>query len=465
MGDEPRSMVARALGLARLILRDADPARLPAWQAGPLRLVRMLAAVLRDLVQGQVSLRAMSLVYTTLLSLVPVLAISFSVLKGFGVHNQMQPLLLNLLSPLGEQGEEITARVIGFVENVNVGVLGSVGLAVLVLTVVSLMQKIERAFNDAWRITRHRPFAQQFSSYVTVIVIGPVLVFSALGITASLVTAPVVSDLAAIAPFGLLFGVVGRVLPFLLIVTAFTFLYAFLPNTRVRVAAALAGGVIAGVLWESVGWVFASFVVTSTRYTAVYSAFATLILFLIWLYLSWLILLVGVRIAFYVQNPQYVAVLPGAAAFGAELRERLGLAVMRAIGRAYYGLDGGAARIEALAAALGVPNDAVESVMSALERARLVVAADGAGASYLPASPPEETPLKRVLEALRAGGDADSAGLRALAGDRATAAVMARLDAAAASALGATTVKDLAHDLPGAGIELAPRPRQAVSRA
>ena len=97
--------------------------------------------------EGQLTLRAMSLVYTTILSLVPLLAISFSILKGFGVHNQVEPMLLNLLAPLGNKGVEITERIVGFVDNVKVGVLGSLGFVLLFYTVVSLMQKIERTFN------------------------------------------------------------------------------------------------------------------------------------------------------------------------------------------------------------------------------------------------------------------------------------------------------------------------------
>ncbi|RKZ76850.1 MAG: hypothetical protein DRQ57_02255 [Gammaproteobacteria bacterium] len=119
-------------------------------RTGLTRTLRTIHAVLRDLTHGQLSLQAMSLVYTTLLSLVPLLAVSFSMLKGLGVHNQIEPLMLNFLAPLGEKGVEITARVIGFVENVNVGVLGSLGIVFLLYTVISLIYKIETVFNFTW---------------------------------------------------------------------------------------------------------------------------------------------------------------------------------------------------------------------------------------------------------------------------------------------------------------------------
>ena len=128
---------------------------------------RVLYVLVKELMGGQLNLRAMSLVYTTLLSMVPLLAVSFSVLKGFGVHNRIEPLLYNLLLPLGPNGVEITEKIIGFVENVKVGVLGSVGFALLIYTVIALMQKIESAFNYVWRIDHLRSMSQRSSARET----------------------------------------------------------------------------------------------------------------------------------------------------------------------------------------------------------------------------------------------------------------------------------------------------------
>jgi membrane protein len=147
--------------------------------------VRLLIVLTRQLLQGQLNLRAMSLVYTTLLSVVPLLAVSFSVLKGFGVHNQIEPVLTNFLAPLGPRGYELSDNIIGFVENIRVGVLGSLGLVFLLYTVVSLIQKVESTFNYVWQVERLRGLTQRFSSYLSVILIGPVLVFTALGVTAT----------------------------------------------------------------------------------------------------------------------------------------------------------------------------------------------------------------------------------------------------------------------------------------
>ena len=161
------------------LIWETDVSTLPLWKRPMLHLVRFLYVLGRDLLEGQLTLRAMSLVYTTLLSLVPLLAISFSVLKAFGVHNQMEPFLFQFLAPLGDKGLELGREIIGFVENVKVGVLGSLGLGMLVYTVISLLHKIELSFNFIWRVNQARSIAQRFTEYLSVLVIGPFLVFSA----------------------------------------------------------------------------------------------------------------------------------------------------------------------------------------------------------------------------------------------------------------------------------------------
>lgn len=284
---------------------DSDSKQLPRFQRTLIQALRISQLVIRDLLDGMLTLQAMSLVYTTLLSIVPLLAVSFSVLKGFGVHNQVEPMLLNLMQPLGDKGVEITQRIIEFVENTKAGVLGSLGLALLFYTVVSLIQKIERSFNYTWRVTEQRPFAQRFSDYLSVVLLGPLLIFTALGVTASISGSAVLQQLHQYETIDWFIRFIGRLLPYLLVITAFTIVYIFVPNTRVKFRSALIAAIVSGVLWETMGWIFASFVVSSAKYAAIYSAFATLIIFMIWLYVCWMILLIGASIAFYVQYPEY----------------------------------------------------------------------------------------------------------------------------------------------------------------
>jgi membrane protein len=196
--------------------------------------LQILWMVLRDLMGGMVTLRAMSLVYTTLLSIVPLLAVSISVLKGFGVHDQLEPTLAQILAPIGEQSAEISARIVGFVENMKIGVLGAVGLLLLLYTAITLIQKIESAFNHTWRLQGSRSLMQRFSDYLSVIMVGPVLVFSAVGITASLGNNHVVELLNSLPYMNNLLWLGGKLLPFVLVIAAFTFIYLMVPNTRVQ---------------------------------------------------------------------------------------------------------------------------------------------------------------------------------------------------------------------------------------
>ncbi|MCH7982204.1 MAG: YihY/virulence factor BrkB family protein, partial [Proteobacteria bacterium] len=134
--------------------------------------LRYLYAVLRDVMSGQLTLRSMSLVYTTLLSIVPLLAFSFSVLKGLGVHEQLESRLSVLLDPLGEQGVDITNKLLTTVNNVNGTALGAMGLAFLIYTAVSMVQKIEESFNYVWYVSKPRNFARRLAEYMLVLLIG-----------------------------------------------------------------------------------------------------------------------------------------------------------------------------------------------------------------------------------------------------------------------------------------------------
>ncbi|NOZ10397.1 MAG: YihY/virulence factor BrkB family protein [Gammaproteobacteria bacterium] len=365
-----------------------------------LRPARLLYVLLRDLYKGHLTLRAMGLVYTTLLAIVPLLALSFSVLKGFGAHNHIEPFLASFLQPLGTQGETITKNIIGFVDNVKVGVLGSIGLLLLVYTSVSLIQKVEDSFNFIWRSRRTQGFGRTFSGYLTVILVGPLLVFTALGITASVMSTTVVQALLSVEPIGALAYLTGRILPYVLVCTAFAFVYMFVPSAKVRLVSAVLGGVVAGVLWEFVGWGFASFVVSSARYEAIYSGFAVMILFLIWLYVSWLILLIGAQIAFYHQNPEFVTPESYDQPLSHRYREEIGFSVMFLIGDGHlHGTP--PLSLENLRRRLAVPSASLEDILQVLTGRGLLRETNQDPITYLPGRDLGGISVAEVLDALR----------------------------------------------------------------
>ncbi|RLA87134.1 MAG: ribonuclease BN [Deltaproteobacteria bacterium] len=426
---------------------EVELSSLPWWKGLLIRVLRVFYVVIRDLLDGQLTLRAMSLVYTTLLAMVPLLAVSFSVLKGFGVHNQIEPLLLNFLKPMGERGVEVASRIIGFVDSVKAGVLGSIGFALLLYTVISLIQKIEQACNDTWHVTQSRPLAQKFSDYLSVILIGPVLVFTALGITASVMSTAVVQKMVAIKVFGSLMELATTLVPYLLVIAAFTFVYIFVPNTRVRFRSALTGGLVAGVLWETSGWAFASFVVKSAKYTAIYSGFAILIMFMIWVYLSWLIVLVGASVAYYHQHPESVTAYRRELRLSNRMQEKLALLVMFLVGNNYYD-NLPALTLEEFAQSLNVPMEALEPVMEALEGYGLLTQTANEPPTYLPARPLDTAGLKDVLDAVRGANEMVDLKPQSESAELAVDQLVDHLDQAMERALQGSTLKDLALSKP-----------------
>lgn len=271
-----------------------------------LRALQVAYAVARDLAQGQLSLRAMSLVYYTVISFIPLLALTFSVLKGLGAHNSMEPALLNLLSPLGERSAEVTSNIIVFVENVRVDVLGFVSLGVLLYTVLNMMQKIEAAFNFIWSVSEGRKLATRVSDYLFALIVSPLLIFISIGISSYINTNFFAVYIESLIFGGTIIAVVGTVFAFLFMSMAFAFAYRFIPNTQVRFGPAFIGGMMTTIIWKAMGIFFQSVFANSDSNEIIYLAFFTIILVMIFIYLGWLVLLTGSSIAYYIQNPSRI---------------------------------------------------------------------------------------------------------------------------------------------------------------
>ncbi|WP_288370251.1 YihY/virulence factor BrkB family protein [uncultured Marinobacter sp.] len=364
---------------------------------------RSLYALIRDVLSGQLTLHAMSLVYTTLLSIVPLLALSFSVLKALGVHQKMEPFLYQFFQPMGPQGIEMAERILGFVDNIKVGVLGSVGLGLLVYTVISLVQKVERSFNMIWRVPEMRSMAQRFSNYLSVIMVGPLLMVSAIGATATVFSSDMMQTLMAVEPFGSLIVAVSRFTPFFLVVAAFTFVYIFIPNTRVKFRYAFLAGLIAGVSWQAAGMIFASFVAGSAKYAAIYSGFAVGIILLIWIYLNWMILLLGASLSYYMQNPGSVA-KRREVQLAPELQERVALALMWMVARPFSRGEP-APQQESLEYQMHVPGEITRNISDKLIRAGLLSLAGRNGDQLVPGRALDLITVGNVLQAVRRDED------------------------------------------------------------
>src|SRR5271167_2072107 len=313
-------------------LFTSAPGMRPPWGA-VLRVARYPAALLRDWLDGEISVRAMSLAYTTLLSIVPLMVFSFSILKGWGARGDLRFILDEFFRPLGGAATELTESVLQFVANMRGVLFGSIGLAFLIYTVISTVQKVEASFNFVWRVEHPRGFARRFTEYLSVMILGPILLAVALGLSASAENSPFALWVDAFAPLAWTFSAARQVLPYVIVTIVFTIMYALVPNTRVEFRAALIGGITSGIIWALVGKVFTAFIVYSSSMVAVYTGFAIVLTTLIWVYLSWLILLIGAQLAFYLQFPQYLRHGLQSIELAGRDRELAALSIMYVIGR------------------------------------------------------------------------------------------------------------------------------------
>lgn len=281
------------------------------------RLARFVLDLIESLSKHQVSLRAAALTYTTVLSLVPFLAIAFAVLKGFGVQNALEPVLLKVA---GEASSEVVGRIIGYVNNTNVKSLGVIGLLTLLVAVVNLLTSIEEAFNAICGVSDTRSLQRRFSDYLSVVVVGPVLLIVAMSMTSSLQSQWLVQWLINHTWLGDAILLLFRLVPYLSVWIAMTFLYSYLPNAKVPLRSALLGGVVAGTIWQLTQWAYFHFQVGVANYNAIYGALAALPIFLVWIYTSWLIVLFGMELVRVHQEQRPVYLPPRRAPWSAAMR-------------------------------------------------------------------------------------------------------------------------------------------------
>lgn len=391
------------------------------------RCCRVLYLTWRGFAGDKVISRASALTYITALSLVPLLAFAFSVLKGFGFYQRLldetiNPFLDKLLQPLaagggsgvdqaagGEVGlREALDEVLALVTTTDVKGLGFVGLLIVLWAVMRLLGSVEGAFNDIWGLRQSRSFLRKLSDYLTIVIVVPILLVVGIGFRTMLETT---FDTSATMQAVIEFGLRGA-LP-LGAWAAFTCVYLVLPNTRARFMSVLLGGGVAALLWLAALALYVGFQVGVARYNAIYAGFAVLPVFLVWVQLSWVIVLLGAELAFaHEHEPEYRG-LASYQSLGHGSLERLALGSMTRITMDF--LAGEAPRrSSAIAAELGLSPQPVEELLASLAGAGLLlaVADDGdessGGGGYVLARDPSSITVKGVLDALKhAEGDLD----------------------------------------------------------
>ncbi len=429
------------LGRLENLLFGAPATRLGRAGAWLQLVARYVYAITRDLATGDLNLRAVGLVFTSLLSTVPLCAFSFSVLKGLGFHHNLAPLFNEFFRPLGDHSDELTRRMLTFVDHMKGGVVGTVGLAFLLWTAVSVVQKVEDACNHIWHVARARSLGRRFGEYVGILVIGPIVVAVTLGLTSALGSSTFIEALVSYSFLNWVPHLTSQLAPVLAGTLGFGFLYAFIPNTRVSATAALGAAFAASIVWVAASFGFGLVVGYSQQMVAVYAGFSIVLVALLWLWLNWLILLTGALLAFYLQHPEYLRSGQRDVVATARLREQLALATMAAITSAFR--SGRKVTLSSLAQALDVPSIALQPILEALESAGLL---DTTTKDVLVLGrDPETVRLDEIVLAIRDAGAGRAITLADARTPQSVRQTAEQIDLAIGNALGQTTLAQLAQ--------------------
>ena len=266
--------------------------------------LRIVILAVRGFFEDNCLLRASSLTFYSLLSIVPVVAMAFGIAKGFGFQKLLEQQLFEKFPGQEEVMIQIVRYAHSLLENTKGGMIAGIGLVFLFWSVIKLLGNIERSFNAIWYINKPRTFGRKFGDYLSIIIFSPLLVILSSSVTLFITTqiSLITEKISLLGIFNPVIFFILKLLPYCLVWILFIFTYIVMPNTKVYFSSGFISGVIAGTIFQVVQWAYIFFQVGVARYNAIYGSFAALPLFLIWVQLSWFIVLFGAEISFAYQN-------------------------------------------------------------------------------------------------------------------------------------------------------------------
>ena len=389
-------------------IREKD---LPRRKSLLLRTLRVVILSVRGVSSERVALRASALTFYSLLSVVPVAAMVFGIAKGFGFEGNLEGLLLSSL----EGQEEIVRKIVDFahalLEDVKGGFIAGLGLLILFYTIIKILSNIENALNDIWGIKKSRSLSRKITDYLSVMLIGPVLFFmsSTLTVFISGSVRQIVEGTSVLRVISPGISFLLQFLPFISLWLLFSFVYIFIPNTKIKFSSGILGGIIAGTLYHLFQWFYISLQIGVAKYNAIYGGFAALPLFFIWMQIGWLIVLFGAEIAFAHQNVETYEFEQECLTVSHAFKRLLSLRIVHLMVRNFW--RGGKPYISRqIAHDLEIPIRLVNEILFELVASGLVseVKADeGRGIAYEPARDPETMTIKNVVDTLEQHGSDD----------------------------------------------------------
>ncbi len=266
--------------------------------------LRILVLTISGFDEDKCRLRASALTLYSLLSIVPVVAMLFGIAQGFGYESRIEQELLVHFKGHQDAINKVIEFARNLLENTKGGLIAGVGVAVLFWSIVKVLSNIEKSFNHIWGIKKGRSVLRKLGDYLSFMLIAPILLIISSSLTAFITTqVTLITEKLNLTPaitLPILYLI--KILPFILVWVMFTFIYYFMPNTKVRFRSSAVGGIIAGTMFQLVQWGYISFQIGAAKYGAIYGSFLILPLFLIWMQLSWLVVLFGAELSFAHQN-------------------------------------------------------------------------------------------------------------------------------------------------------------------
>ena len=295
------------LKIQQFILKDLWSVRLeeyPPRMKFLFKYLRIIVLSIRGSLENKVTIRASALTYYTLMSIVPILAMGFGIAKGFGADKYLEEQLMKSLQGQEEIANKLVTFSNSLLEKTGGGLVAGIGIVLLFYSVAKVLSSIETAFNDIWKIEKARTISRKFSDYLSMMLIAPILLIAAGSINVYLATsldtiAKQIEIIGYISPY-IMFLL--KFIPYLLIWILFSIMYIVMPNTKVSSQSGIIAGIIAGSAFVVTQWFYIDFQVGVSKYNAIYGSFAALPLFLIWIQVSWLIVLFGAEVSFANQN-------------------------------------------------------------------------------------------------------------------------------------------------------------------
>ncbi len=442
-----RTAISRTRHFFLTGLWSAQLDALPKWQALPARALRAVTVAVVEFFKDDCMLRASALTFYTLLSIVPIFAVMFGIAKGFGFEKMLEKELMGQLAGQEQALERILAFSRKLLEHTKGGLMAGVGVVLMFWAAIKVLVGIEVALNAMWDIRKQRTWWRRFSDYLAVMTLCPILLIVAGGVTVFIRTqfSAIAEKFAIAGMMGPLVLAVLKLSPFILICALFTLIYMAMPNTRVPFKPALGGGIIGGILFQIVQWIYIEFQVGVANYNAIYGSFAALPLFFVWVQTSWTLVLFGAELCYALQNADMYCSATGCPELRPHETKLLSLAIARLVIRA-FAAGQAPLTVPQISQRLRVPTRLTRNLVDELRQSGIFTetrAAEGGQPAFQPAMDIRRLNVQQVIEAIELAGAPEKEARLSTADSENIAEAIRELNRAAAQSPANRLLKDL----------------------